>query len=85
MLTEATKFDYIVEEDGLLISFRFQTLLQKETRVYSLKNLPGVTAEQLAAIIRQSVRPWSWRSHINDLGDQLKNGTDRMPKSMVTN
>ncbi len=83
MFTEATKFDYMVEEDGLLISFRFMTLLQKETRVYSLKNLPGVTSDQLAAIIRQSVRPWSWRSHINDLGEQLKNGTDRLPKSMA--
>ena len=83
MFTEATKFDYMVEEDGLLISFRFMTLLQKETRVYSLKNLPGVTSDQMAEIIRQSVRPWSWRSHINDLGNQLKNGTDRLPKSMA--
>lgn len=71
-LTNALMLDYLIEEDGLLITTRLKALTHKETRVYSVRQLKDCPAEQLAKIIRQSVRPWSWRSQINDLGEQLK-------------
>ena len=81
-LTNACLLDYIVENDGLVITTRMQALSFKETRVYSIKHLKDVNADQLAKIIRQSVRPWSWRSQINDLGDQLR-GSIQLPPEMV--
>ncbi len=72
LLTNAMLLDYLVEDDGLLITSRMKVLTTKETRVYSIKHLSDLPPEQLAKTIRQSIRPWSWRSQINDLGDQLK-------------
>ena len=72
LLTNAMLLDYLVEDDGLLITSRMKTLTTKETRVYSIKHLRDLPPEQLAKTIRQSIRPWSWRSQINDLGDQLR-------------
>jgi hypothetical protein len=84
MLTNASLLDYVIEDDGLLITSRMNALTLKETRVYSVKNLKDFTPEQLAKVIRLSVRPWSWRSQLNDLGDQLKSGAPRLPAEMVT-
>ena len=81
-LTNACLLDYLVEDDGLLITTRMQALSHKETRVYSIKHLNGLNPEQLAKIVRQSIRPWSWRSQINDLGDQLR-GSTKIPSEMV--
>ena len=81
-LTNACLLDYVVEEDGLLITTRMQALSHKETRVYSVKHLNNLNPEQLAKIVRQSIRPWSWRSQINDLGDQLR-GNGHIPSEMV--
>ncbi len=81
-LSNACLLDYVVEDDGLLITTRMQALSHKETRVYSVKHLKNLDAEQLAKIVRQSIRPWSWRSQINDLGDQLR-GSVKIPSEMV--
>ena len=81
-VTNAMLLDYLVEEDGLLITTRMNALTTKETRVYSVKHLPDQPPELLAKTICQSVRPWSWRSHINDLGDQLK-GTPLPPEVLA--
>ena len=80
--TDALLLDYLIEEDGLLITTRMKALVSKETRVYSIKHLRDCPAEQLSKLIRQSIRPWSWRSQINDLGDQLK-GTP-LPAEFLT-
>ena len=83
--TNAWLLDYIVEDDGLLITPRLNALTLKETRVYSLKQLKDINPEELAKVIRHSVRPWSWRSQINDLGDQLRVGTSALPgKTLAT-
>jgi hypothetical protein len=81
-LTNALMLDYVVEDDGVLITTRVKALLDKETRVYSVKHLKDCPPEELAKIIRQSVRPWSWRSQINDLGDQLKGAP--LPAELIT-
>jgi hypothetical protein len=74
--------DYLVEDDGLLITTRTKVLTSKETRVYSVKLLQDLSPDEIALVIRQSVRPWSWRSLINDLGDQLK--STPLPAEAIT-
>jgi hypothetical protein len=78
-MTNAMLLDYVLEDDGLLITTRMKALTTKETRVYSVKHLDDCPPEQLSKLIRQSIRPWSWRSQINDLGDQMK-GTPLPPE-----
>jgi hypothetical protein len=78
-LTDASLFDYLVDGDGILITTRLAALAHKETRVYSVKHLKDCTSSQLATVIRQSVRPWSWRSRIDDIGDQLRASTAHVP------
>jgi hypothetical protein len=81
-LSNACLLDYLIEKDGLVITTRMQALSHKETRVYSIRHLRDLKAEELAKIIRQSVRPWSWRSQINDLGDQLR-GSFQLPPEVI--
>ncbi len=82
-LSNAAMFDYVLEDDGLLITSRLKALTYKETRVYSVKHLKDLKPEQLAAVIRQSIRPWSWRSRIDDLGEQLRVGGPRIPSKAL--
>jgi hypothetical protein len=83
-VSNAEKLDYVVENDGILITSRLKALTYKETRVYNVKHLKDLKPEQLAAVIKQSVRPWSWRSRIDDLGEQLRTGGPRIPAKAVT-
>jgi len=71
-MTNAMMLDYIVEEDGILITTRMQALTRKETRVYTVKNLKDFPPEQLAKLIRKTIRPYSWRAQFDDFGDKLK-------------
>jgi hypothetical protein len=82
-LSNAGMFDYVLEDDGLLITSRLKALTYKETRVYSVKHLKDLKPEQLAIVIRQSIRPWSWRSRIDDLGEQLRVGGPRIPSKAL--
>ena len=82
-VSNAEKLDYVVENDGILITSRLKALTYKETRVYNVKHLKDLKPEQLAAVIKQSVRPWSWRSRIDDLGEQLRTGGPRIPAKAV--
>ncbi|HZZ73897.1 MAG TPA: hypothetical protein VFE24_16715 [Pirellulales bacterium] len=83
LLTNASLFDYLVEDDGIVITSRLRALTHKETRVYSLKKLTNLPPEQLSKIICQSIRPWSWRSRIDDLGDKLKAGESGIPPELL--
>lgn len=80
--TNAMTLDYIVEEDGILITTRMQALTRKETRVYSVKKLKECPPDQLAKLIRKTVRPYSWRAQFDDFGDKLK-GVE-LPTEAVT-
>jgi hypothetical protein len=82
LFTNATLLDYVIEDHGLLITTRMKALTTKETRVYSMKHIPDVASDELAKTIRHSIRPWSWRSQINDLGDQLKGSP--LPTELLT-
>lgn len=78
-ISDATRPDFLVEDDCILITTRLKALTTKETRVYSLKNLHSINAQELSTAICQSVRPWSWRSRIDELGDQLKKSALEIP------
>jgi len=70
--TKAWHLDYVVEDDGLMITTQLNAMTLKETRVYSVKHLTEFTPDQLSKVIRSSIRPWSWRSQINEFAEQLK-------------
>jgi hypothetical protein len=72
LLSNAMLLDYLVEDDGLLITSRIKVLTCKETRVYSLTRLKDFNPDEITAVIRHSVRPWSWRAKISEYGVQLK-------------
>jgi hypothetical protein len=82
-LTNAGLLDYVVEKDDILITTRLKAMTYKETRVYSVDRLKGCKPEQLAATIRQAVRPWSWRSRIDEVREQLTAGGARLPPDVV--
>ncbi len=82
LFTNAMLLDYLIEDHGLLITTRMKALTSKETRVYSIKHFADVAPDEVAKTIRHSIRPWSWRSQINDLGDQLKGSP--LPAEMLT-
>ena len=82
LFTNAMLLDYLIEDHGLLITTRMKALTSKETRVYSIKHLPNLPPDELAKTIRHAIRPWSWRSQINDLGDQLKGSP--LPTELLT-
>lgn len=82
LFSNAMLLDYLIEDHGLLITTRMQALTKKETRVYSIKHLADIAPDELSKTIRHSIRPWSWRSQINDLGDQLKGSP--LPADMLT-
>lgn len=83
-MTDATLLDFLVEDDGILITTRLKALTYKETRVYSVKNSKDLDLHELSTVICQSVRPWSWRSRIDELGEQLKRGTTSVPPAALT-
>ena len=83
-MTNATLLDFLVEDDGILITTRLKALTYKETRVYSIKNLKNANPTELSKVICQSIRPWSWRSRIDELGEQLKSGMSNIPPSMLS-
>jgi hypothetical protein len=82
LFTNGMLLDYLIEDHGLLITTRMQALTRKETRIYSIKHLSDLAPDEVAKTIRHSIRPWSWRSQINDLGDQLKGSP--LPAEMLT-
>ncbi len=83
-LTNAMLVDFLVENDGILVTTRLKALTYKETRVYSLKSLKDVDPQKLSTVICQSIRPWSWRSRIDELGEQLKAGASVPPAAIAS-
>lgn len=82
-MSDASSLDYLVEDDCILITSRLKALTDKETRVYSIKDLKDVKAQDLSMVICQSIRPWSWRSRIDELGEQLKDGKLSIPPAAL--
>ncbi len=83
-LTNAANIDYLVEDGGLVVTSKLAALTYKETRVYSLKGLKDIKGEQLSKVICETVRPWSWRSRIDELGNKLKAGGVPLSAEAVT-
>lgn len=69
--TCATDFAYLVVDDGVLITTRLNANMRKETRIYRVPMLPNCPPEKIAKVLTHSVRPWSWRSQVNEMAEQL--------------
>ncbi|MBS0205032.1 MAG: hypothetical protein JSS49_19160 [Planctomycetes bacterium] len=68
-LTQATEWDLLVQDHGVLVTTRLNANLQKQTRVYSVRMLEQsakLKSEDVARIITRTIRPWSWKKHFPD-------------------
>lgn len=69
--THAYDLTLLVEDDHVLITTVAAANLKKTTKVYSVKNLGDFDEEELGKVIQRTVRPWSWRSQVNHLVEQV--------------
>jgi hypothetical protein len=76
--TRALHLDLLVDENSVLITTQLRANAAKETRVYRLGSLSEMPPETLVRVITRNVRPWSWRSQVHEIADQL---ASRWPKT----
>lgn len=69
--THAYDLTLLIEKDHVLVTTVAAANLHKTTKVYSVSNLGEIDSETLANVITKTIRPWSWRSQINELVDQV--------------
>jgi hypothetical protein len=69
--TRALNLDLLVDENSVVITTQLRANAAKETRVYRLGPLSEAPPETLVRVITHSVRPWSWRSQVHEIADQL--------------
>lgn len=68
-LSRATEWELLIQDDGVLLTTKLNANLQKETRVYSVRDLEktaGLKAEDVARVLTRTVRPWSWKKNFPD-------------------
>jgi thiol-disulfide isomerase/thioredoxin len=70
-VTCANDLAYLVVDDGVMVTTRMNANLRKETRIYRLPVIPNCPAERVAQILTHTVRPWSWRSQVNEMAEKL--------------
>jgi hypothetical protein len=70
-LTCANDLGYLVVDDGVLVTTRMNANLRKETRIYRVPVIPNCPTERVAQILTHTVRPWSWRSQVNEMAEKL--------------
>lgn len=69
--THAYDLTLLLEKDHVVITTVMAANLKKTTKVYSVKHLNGIEDEALMNVITKTIRPWSWRSQINSLVEQV--------------
>ena len=69
--THAYDLTLLVEKDHVSVTTVAAANLKKITKVYSVAGLGDVDAEALATVITKTIRPWSWRTQINSLVEQV--------------
>lgn len=70
-MTHAFDLTLLIAEDHVLITTVVAANLAKTTIVYPVGDLATVDAEALKTVITKTIRPWSWRSQINSLVNQV--------------
>jgi hypothetical protein len=83
-LTQATEWDLLVQDNGVLVTSRLNANLQKETRVYSTRALEQASklkTEEVARVITRTVRPWSWKQYFPDANAEVKSTVPTKSKS----
>jgi hypothetical protein len=78
--TRALNLDLLVDETSVLITTQLRANAAKETRVYRLGALSETPPETLVRVITHTVRPWSWRSQVHEIAEQL---ASRWPKTAL--
>lgn len=70
-VTCANDLAYLVVDEGVLVTTRMNANLRKETRIYRVPVIPNCPTERVAQILTHTVRPWSWRSQVNEMAEKL--------------
>lgn len=68
--SHAYDWELRVENETVYITTRLQSNLQKVARVYRVP--ADMTPEELALVVRRTVRPWSWRQQIDDVVNMVR-------------
>jgi hypothetical protein len=69
--TLAFDWDLLLTPSGVVVTSRLACNLHKETRVYKVSDIEGVTPEEIQGVIIKTIRPWSWRSQVEELVGQI--------------
>ncbi|MCB9954017.1 MAG: hypothetical protein H6824_23830 [Planctomycetaceae bacterium] len=70
--THAYDWDLMTKDGCVLITTRLQANLNKVARVYRLPKDSDLSPEEVALVIRKSVRPWSWLDEIDDVVNMVQ-------------
>ena len=70
--SHAYDWDLLTIGNTVYITTRMQANLHKVVRVYQVPSAVNLTSGELSEVIRRSIRPWSWRTQINDIIGQIK-------------
>ncbi|SFI78421.1 hypothetical protein [Planctomicrobium piriforme] len=69
--SHAYDLDLLVTPSGVEITTRLACHLHKETRVYRISQLDFAEPDELRDVIVKTVRPWSWKSQVSELIEQV--------------
>ena len=70
--SHAWDWDLMVRDETVFITTKLQSNLHKIVRVYPVPKSSPFTAEELAACLKVTIRPWSWRDQIDKMIDMIK-------------
>jgi len=70
--SHAYDWDLLVEGNSISITTRMHVNMHKSVRVYRIPAGLDVDATELSEVVRHAIRPWSWRSEIDELVDRVE-------------
>ncbi|MFG0334525.1 MAG: hypothetical protein ACF8TS_14305 [Maioricimonas sp. JB049] len=70
--THAYTWDLLIREEGVYVTTRAQANLHKTARVYRVPAGGDFTPEELAEVVRRTIRPWSWRDQIDEIVNRIE-------------
>ncbi len=70
--SHAYDWDLLIDENCVFITTRLHANLHKVARVYRIPQGSELDAEEVALVLRKTIRPWSWQDQIGDVVEMVK-------------
>ncbi len=70
--SHAYDWDLLIDENCVFITTRLHTNLHKVAKVYRIPADSELDAEEVALVLRKTIRPWSWQDQIDDVVEMVK-------------